>query len=98
MSHIAPRAASVSVIPQTSLQGEITRLGQPASQFTYIFFFMPFFLKFLGFLPAVIVSSFVQILTERVPFLLIIKVFVSRGFGVSGLCWAEVTLGTDIAG
>ena len=38
------------------------------TQDTYTFFFMPFFLKFLGFLPAVIVSSFVQILTERVPF------------------------------
>lgn len=40
---------------------------------TYSFFLAPFFLKFLGFLPAVIVSSFVQILTERVPFLLIIS-------------------------
>ena len=44
-----------------------------ASTDTYSFFFCPFFLKFLGFLPAVIVSSFVQILTERVPFLLIIS-------------------------
>ena len=40
---------------------------------TYIFFLAPFFLKFLGFLPAVMVSSFVQILTERVTFLLIIS-------------------------
>ena len=35
---------------------------------TYTFFLAPFFLKFLGFLPAVIISSFVQILTERVTF------------------------------
>ena len=38
------------------------------SKNTYAFFFPFLFLKFLGFLPAVIVSSFVQILTERVTF------------------------------
>jgi hypothetical protein len=36
---------------------------------TYTFFLFPFFLKFLGFFPAVIFSSFVQILTKRRSFI-----------------------------
>ena len=57
-------------VPQKHLYRRVKAARKAAQPFknTYSFFLLPFFLKFLGFLPAVIVSSFVQILTERVPF------------------------------